>query len=151
MKHSTTWWESHLLRDEIYGNIRFKKLDVGQYVPYNIASILVEPVATDIFLKLEDKRLPLIIGTQFGFFPRLNTIPGFYLEPRVVALLSKSVLSGSVAGMSFCLITGRDETWKVIRDFANKRNFTVSSITEEIDPGKDFGLEMESGKKLRVE
>jgi len=151
MKDSTTWWESHLLRDEIYGNIRLKKLDGGQYVPYNIASIPVEPVGTDVFLKLEDKRLPLIIGTQFGFFPRLNTIPGFYLEPRIVALLSKSVLSGSVAGMSFCLITGQEETWKVIRDFANKRNFTVSSTTEEIDPGKDFGLEMESGKKQRVE
>jgi len=151
MKHSTTWWESHLLSDEVYGNIRLKKLDGGQYVPYNIASIPVESVDIDIFLKLEDKRLPLIIGTQFGFFPRLNTIPGFYLEPRIVALLSKSVLSGNVAGITVCLITDGSKQWKIIRDFPNKSEYSVSNLAEEIDPGKDFCCVMESGAKLRVE
>jgi|GEM_PF-1050610 len=151
MKRLTSWWESHLLNDEVYKDIRFKTLKGAQYVPYNISVVAVDHVGREEFLHGEDKRLPLIIGTQFGFFPRLNTIPGFYLEPRVVALLSKSVLSGSVAGMSICLITGREETWKVIRDFPNKRDYSVSTIAEEIDPGKDFGLVMESGKRLTVE
>lgn len=151
MKQLTHWWESHLLRDANYGDIRLKKLAGGQYVPYKILSISVEEVGLDIFLKLEDKRLPLIIGTQFGFFPRLNTIPGFLLEPRVVALLSKSALSGSVAGFSICLIPGREESLKVIRDFPNKIEYSASDIAEEIDPRKNFSLVMKSGKKLTVE
>jgi hypothetical protein len=150
MKHSTSWWESHLLSDEAYGNIRLKKLDGGQYIPYNISSIPVEPVGLDVFLKEEDNRLPLLLGTQFGFFPRLNNIPGFYLEPRVVALLSKSVLSGSIAGLSICLIPGRNNPWKVIRDFPDKPEYYPSSIVEEIDPQRDFGLVMDSGERLVV-
>jgi hypothetical protein len=150
MKQSTSWWESHLLNDEIYRNIRFKKLDGGQYVPYNISSVPVDSVSLDIFLKGEDKSLPLIIGTQFGFFPRLNTIFGFYLEPRVVALLSKSVLSGNVAGMTICLIPGREQAWRVIRDFPDKPDYEPSSIAEQIDPQRDFGCVMNSGERLVV-
>ncbi|MBT4418847.1 MAG: hypothetical protein HOC81_01385 [Candidatus Marinimicrobia bacterium] len=150
MKHSTSWWESHLLNDEIYGNIRLKTLDGGQYVPYNISSILVEPVDLDAFLKEDDKCLPLLIGTQFGFFPRLNSIPGFYLEPRIVALLSKSVLSGNVAGMSICLILGHTNPWKVIRNFPDKPDYYPSSIADEIDPERDFGCTMGSGERLVV-
>jgi hypothetical protein len=150
MKQLSSWWESHLLSDEIYGNIRLKILDGGQYVPYNISSILVEPVGLDLFLKIEDKRLPLIIGTQFGFFPRLNNIPGFNLEPRVVALLSKSVLSGNVAGIAICLIPGREQTWKVIRDFPDKPDYYPSLIVEEIYPQRDFGCVMNSGERLVV-
>jgi hypothetical protein len=150
MKHSTSWWESHLLNDDIFGDIRFKKLNGGQYVPYNISSVPVDSVSLDIFLKDEDKSLPLIIGTQFGFFPRLNTIPEFYLEPRVVALLSKSVLSGNVAGISICLIPGREKAWKVIRDFPDKREYNPSSSIKEIDPQNDFCCVMNSGERLVV-
>jgi hypothetical protein len=150
MKHATSWWESHLLSDEIYRTIRLKKLDGGQYVPYNVSSILVKPVGIDLFLKIEEKYLPLIIGTQFGFFPRLNTIPRFYFEPRVVALLSKSALSGNVAGLSICLISGHDNPWKVIRDFPDKPEYTPSPIIEEIDPRRDFGCVMNSGKRFVV-
>ena len=145
MNQLLSWWESHLLSDETYGNIRLKKLDGGQYVPFNISSILVEPVDLEVFLKEEDKRLPLLIGTQFGFFPRLDNIPGFFLEPRVVALLSKSVLSGNVGGMSICLISERTKPWKVIRDFPDKPEYDVSSITVNIDPQRDFGCVMDSG------
>ena len=148
MKHSTSWWESHLLNDDIFGDIRFKKLNGGQYVPYNISSVPVDSVSLDIFLKDEDKSLPLIIGTQFGFFPRLNTIPGFFLNPRIIALLSKSALSGNVAGLTICLISGRSRPWKVIQDFPNKLEYDSSSTAEEIDPQKDFGLVMEYGKWL---
>jgi len=77
----------------------------------------VDHVELEEFLQLEEERLPLLIGTQFGFFPRLNKINGFFLEPRVIALLSKSVLSGNVAGLTICLISGRTKPWKVIRDF----------------------------------
>jgi hypothetical protein len=148
MKQLTHWWESHLLSDEIYGNIRLKKLDGGQYVPHNISSILIELVSVDAFLKDEDKRLPLLIGTQFGFFPRLSNIPGFYLEPRVVALLSKSVLSGSVAGLSICLISGRNSPWKIVRNFPDKPEYVPSSIADEIDPHRDFGCVLNSGERL---
>jgi hypothetical protein len=148
MKQLTHWWESRFFYDEIYGDIRLKKLDGGKYVPYKISSIKVENVSLEMFLELEDGRLPLIIGTQFGFFPRLNTIPGFYLEPRLVALLSKSVLSGSVAGLSICLIPGREESWKIIRDFPNKHEDFYSSTSEDIDPQKDFGCVMNSGERL---
>ncbi len=150
MKRTLSWWESHLLSDEIYGNIRLKILDGGQYVPYNISSVPVDSVNLDIFLKDEDKSLPLIIGTQFGFFPRLSTIPGFYLEPRVVVLLSKSVLSGNVAGLSICLVQGRGKPWKVIRDFPDKPEHYPSSIAKEIDPQRDFGLVMVSGERLVI-
>ena len=150
MKQLTHWWESRFFYDEIYGDIRLKKLDGGKYVPYKISSIKVENVSLEMFLELEDGRLPLIIGTQFGFFPRLNTIPGFYLEPRLVALLSKSALSGNVAGLSICLISGHDNPWKVIRDFPDKPEYTPSPIIEEIDPRRDFGCVMNSGKRFVV-
>jgi hypothetical protein len=148
MKQSASWWESHLLCDENYGNIRFKILDGGQCVPYNISSILVDSVHLDVFLRVEDKRLPLLIGTQFGFFPRLSSIPGFFLEPRVVALLCKSVLSGNVAGLTICLIADRCKPWKVVRDFPDRSNYILSSAIREVDPQKDFGIVMSSGERL---
>ena len=151
MKNVSTWWESHLLHDEIYGDIQLKKLAGAQYLPYKISSVIVETVGLDEFLKLEDGRLPLLIGTQFGFFPRLNTINGFFLEPRIIALLSKSALSGNVAGMTICLINDRSGPWKVIRDFPDKREYNPSASQKEIDPQKDFCCVMDSGEKLTVE
>ncbi len=150
MKQLSSWWESHFIHDEIYGDIKLKKLDGAQYLPYKISSVIVETVELNDFLKLEDGRLPFLVGTQFGFFPRLNTINGFFLEPRIIALLSKSALSGNVAGLTICLIHDRSGPWKVIRDFPNKRDYTVSSIDKEIDPSKDFCCVIESGEKLTL-
>ncbi len=151
MKNVSSWWESHLLHDEIYGNIQLKKLEGAQYLPYKISSVIVETVGLDEFLKLEDGRLPLLIGTQFGFFPRLTTINGFFLEPRIIALLSKSALSGNVAGLTICLINDRSGPWKVIRDFPDKREYNPSSSVKEIDPQKDFCCVMDSGQIIKVE
>jgi len=66
-------------------------------------------------------------------------------------LLSKSALSGNVAGLTICLINDRSGPWKVIRGFPNKKDYTVSSIAKEIDPSKDFCCVIESGEKLTVE
>ncbi len=68
-----------------------------------------------------------------------------------MALPSKSVLSGNVAGMTICLIPGRERSWKIIRDFPDKREYDASSAAAEIDPRKDFGMVMISGEKLIVE
>jgi len=151
MKNVSTWWESHFMANETYRRVSFKTLREGGYSHHNITCTRVDEVDLDTFLKIEDERLPLLFGTQFGIFPRLNKISGFFLETRIVALLSKSVLSGNVASLSICLISGSSNTWKVIRDFPNKKEYTVSSIAKEIDPSKDFCCVIESGEKLTVE
>ena len=150
MRNTTQRWESHYLKDSTYGNVGFKTLRNSGYPLFSIAEIVIDQVDLQKFLKPETERIPLIIGTQFGFFPRLNQIPGLFLEPRVIALLSKSVLSGSVAGLTICLIPDGAKPWKVIKDFPEKPELFQTSNQSEINPGKDFGIGLNSGERLVI-
>lgn len=150
MRKTNHYWESHYLKDTTYGNVGFKKLQNGGYPQFTIAEIPIDQVDLQIFLKPETERIPLIIGTQFGFFPRLTQIPGLFHEPRVIALLSKSVLSGSVAGLTICLIPDQAKPWKVIKDFPEKPDLDQDSTRSEIYPRKDFGTVLNSGARLVI-
>ena len=143
-------WEYHYQQDVTYGNVGFKTLKNGGYPRFTISEVPIDEVGLHDFLKHEDKRIPLIIGSQFGFFPRLNRINGFFLEPRIIALLSKSVLSGCVAGLTICLIADSSKPWKVIKDFPEKHEFDHTSICTEINPNKDFGFDLATGGRLVV-
>ena len=143
-------WEYHYLQDPTYSSVGFKTLVDGGYPRFTIKEIQIDEVDKNDFMKPEVDRIPLIIGSQFGFFPRLNRINGFFLEPRIIALLSKSVLSGCVASLTICLITSRSKSWKVIKDFQEKQEFDHTSTCTEIDPNKDFEFALATGGRLVV-
>lgn len=148
MDKRMSWWEYHYLQDPTYSSVGFKTLVDGGYPRFTIKEIQIDEVDKNDFMKPEVDRVPLIIGSQFGFFPRLNRINGFFLEPRIIALLSKSVLSGCVAGLTICLITDNAKSWKVIKDFPEKHEIDPTSLCNEINPNKDFGFTLEAGRKL---
>ena len=150
MSSRIAWWEHHLLNDAEFGDIRLKTLKTTLYLTFKTAEVVVDQVSINEFLKMESDRLPLVVGTQFGLFPRLNEVKGFFLEPRIVALLSKSALSGNVAGLSICLITDNTGVWKVIKDFPEQQLAKSQKVITEINVGRDFGCVLESGKSLVI-
>ena len=150
MKQQASWWELHMLNDKLYSNVRFKTLLGETYNRYRINEFQVDKVPLKKFLLLEQDRLPLIIGTQFGFFPKPSQIKEFYTEPRIIALLSKSALSGRVAGVSICLIPDNSGVWKVIKDFSEQQKVSNQNAVKEINIGRDFGFVLESGESLVI-
>ncbi|HEY5124363.1 MAG TPA: hypothetical protein VIK14_11570 [Ignavibacteria bacterium] len=84
-----------------YGHLRFKKLDKGflGYPPFDIDKNLIDEVDLDTFIKNEETRIPLFIGTQFGLYPWFYEFPDFYNEDKIIAILGKSVLTGHIAGL----------------------------------------------------
>lgn len=102
-----TYWISNLQKDPIYSGIRFKKLENG-YPPFVIEESLVDVVSKEEFVRIEERRLPLFIGSQFGIHPEMTKIPDFFNGHKLVAILAKSLLSGMVDGVSIYEI-GADE------------------------------------------
>lgn len=150
MKNVSNWWESQYLADEEYSKVGFKRLTTLSEQMYRISSVKVDAVKLDHFLNQEEDRIPLLIGSQFGIIPRLNSIPGFFSEPRILALLSKSLLSGSVAGLTICLVPDSLGVWKVIKDFPEHELVRGQKAIKEINIGHDFGCRLESGKSLVI-
>jgi hypothetical protein len=90
-------------RNEEYKNIRFKKLNIG-YPMFVLNPHLFDEVDIVEFLEIEQNRLPLFIGSQFGKSPRLEEIYTVEDENRIIAVLRKSILSGTVAGLTIYLL-----------------------------------------------
>jgi hypothetical protein len=73
---------------------------------------------------IEEDRIALGLGCQFGIHPRIisdeNSL--FYNGEKLVALLSKSVLSGAVAGLYIYKIEKDDKKFmnRVANVFPNK-------------------------------
>ncbi len=150
MRQQTSRWESRYLEDEDYRSVGFKRLSTLSEQMYRITSVKVDAVNLDHFLNLEEDRIPLLIGSQFGIFLRLNGIPGFFSEPRIVALLSKSLLSGSVAGLTICLVPDSLGVWKVIKEFPERGMVSEQSTIKEINIGREYGCRLKSGKSLVI-
>lgn len=106
MKPYTTYWIKHFQQNSEYGHLRFKKLDKGffGYPPFEFEDTLIDEVDIDSFIKKEDIRIPLFIGTPMGLFPRLFEMPNFLSEDKIVSILGKSLLTGHVAGLRINLI-----------------------------------------------
>lgn len=92
-------WINNLRKDERFKDIRLKRLEKG-YPPFEIDESLIDVVSAEEFVKIEEKRLPLFIGSQFGIHPDTKKIPDFFNGHKLIAILAKSLLSGSVDGLS---------------------------------------------------
>jgi len=90
-------------RNDEYKNIRFKKLNVG-YPMFVLYPHLFDEVDIVEFLEIEQNRIPFFIGSQFGISPRLKGIYKSEDENRIIAVLGKSLLSGTVASLRIYLL-----------------------------------------------
>ena len=120
----TLMWLNHFFDDEKFGAIRFKCLDKG-YPRFDFDDKLIDIVSDFDFSKIENNRIPLFIGSQFGINPRINEISDFFNGDKIIAVLGKSLLSGCVAGLSIYRINRIDvdfnaEESKKIIFFENK-------------------------------
>lgn len=104
-------WIKQFKVNSNFGNLRFKKLDLGfgGYPKFEFVDDLLDIVDLDTFVRIEEERIPLFIGTQFGISPDPDKIPDFCREDRIIALLPKSALSGKTLGLVFYKITKRKE------------------------------------------
>ena len=78
--------------------LRLKKLNVG-YPLFKLPNNLIDEVNLDEFVKDEENRLPLFIGSPFGVYPKLESVFKEKTKSQVIVVLSKSLLSGHVAGL----------------------------------------------------
>jgi hypothetical protein len=49
--------------------------------------------------QLKKNRLPFVMGSQFGLNPRIHDLEGFFNGEKYIAVLEKSLLSGTVNGL----------------------------------------------------
>ena len=103
----TKHWIVKFLKDPVYGRNRFKIVASG-YPQFEITESLIDLVGVDEFSFIEKNRIPLFIGTQFGIFPEVNEMPYFFNGEKIIAILSKSLFSGHVAGLSLYRIKETD-------------------------------------------
>jgi hypothetical protein len=106
----TTQWISKLKNDVRFAHLRFKRLDKG-YPPFEIDANLIDFVDEQEFNSVEEDRMPLFIGSQFGITPRINDIPDFFNGKKQVAILGKSLLSGTVSGLTIYQIEEGDKVF----------------------------------------
>ena len=101
MNTHTTYWIKHFQQNREYGHLRFNKLNKGfsGYPPFDFDDSLIDEVDLDTYIKKEETRIPLFIGTPMGLYPLLYEIPNFLSEDRLVAIHGKSLLTGLVAGL----------------------------------------------------
>lgn len=113
------YWTKPLQKDSEWKNIKFKTTNY-KYPPFEIPVNMVEEVDRKTFWTVEQNRIPLFIGTQFGVCPisidsrevlaRFNN--GFF------AILSKSGLSGVVVGVKIYQIIDNQKI--LVKEFPNK-------------------------------
>jgi len=106
----TKYWIPKLKNDPNYSQIRFKRLEKG-YPPFEIEESLVDVVSEEEFVRIEETRLPLFIGSQFGIHPEMVKIHDFFNGHKLIAILAKSLLSGRVDGLSIYEIGKDDKTF----------------------------------------
>jgi hypothetical protein len=109
------FWIDNFINDRNYGHMRFKRLEKG-YPPFVIDDELIDTVEFEEFIKIENDRIPIFIGSQFGINPRIKEIPNFFNGIKLIAILSKSLLSGCVNGLTLYEINENDTTF----DLKNK-------------------------------
>ena len=95
----TKYWLKNFKNDRYWGQKRFKRLENG-YPHFEIDESLIDNVSFDDFIKIEEHRIPLFIGSQFGINPRIDDMSEFFNGRKLVAILEKSLLSGQVYGLT---------------------------------------------------
>jgi len=111
MKKHTTYWIKHFRQNKEFGHLRFKLLkdkEHGGNPPFDIDESLIDEVGLDDFVKFEENRIPFFVGTQHGIYPRIDEIPNFYSEDKIIGILGKSLLSGHIGGLSIHKCVGKE-------------------------------------------
>ncbi len=116
----TKYWIKKFKNDQDHGQKRFKKLNVD-YPPFEIDEAIIDTVEWDEFIKIEEHRIPFFIGSQFGINPRIIEMPEFFNGKKLVAILSKSLLSGHVSGLNLYQIEEHEDKFNhnKIAEFKN--------------------------------
>ena len=109
---------------------RLKKLDTG-YPPFDMDPVLFEVVSHYYFLKIEVNRMPMLIGSQFGIYPRVENVFD-YSYKGYIAILNKSLLSGSVSGLSIYYLS-EHRIGKAIFTCLNQ-----NGVNQELDVGAEL-------------
>jgi hypothetical protein len=107
----TKYWIKSFLKDQQHGQKRLKRLEKG-YPLFEIDEALIDIVEFDEFIQIEERRIPLFIGSQFGIHPNLDNIPQFFNGEKLIAILGKSLLSGHVDGLSLYQIGKNEKKFK---------------------------------------
>lgn len=115
-----SYWLAAFQKDDANRNKRFKMLNCG-YPNFVLDTKYYDIVELDEFNRIEDDRLPLFIGTQFGIAPKIENLANFFNGEKEIAILGKSALSGNVSGLSIYKIESTDMS------FTNKRIFYYSN------------------------
>jgi len=92
------WWQS-FLDDPVYGQFKLKRLKGSLSVFFEPRLHVIPVVELDDFRAIETDCLPFLVGSQFGIFPRTEQVFNDGKE-RTVAILSFSMLSGVMSGLS---------------------------------------------------
>jgi hypothetical protein len=95
----TTFWVKKFKEEQKNRQKRFKRLDRG-YPPFDLDESLIDIVDMEEFVMIEELRIPIFVGSQFGIYPRIEEMPEFFNGRKVIAILSKSLLSGHVSGLT---------------------------------------------------
>jgi hypothetical protein len=93
------------------------KKPFSAYLPFHVPDGLVQAVDKEEFEIPEDGvRLPIFLGSQFGYFPSLKSIepiPDGYLH----FLLAKSMLSGLVSGLSLRRWDAGQRQFQIVKEW----------------------------------
>lgn len=120
-----SYWLAVFQKDDVNRNKRFKILNCG-YPNFVLDSKHYDIVELEEFNRIEDDRLPLFIGTQFGIAPKIENLTNFFNGEKEIAILGKSALSGAVSGLSIYKIECTDTS------FTNKRIFYYSNSLDQV-------------------
>ena len=110
-------WEEKIKENIIFGNVRFKMLDNDMSRLVHAKCELIDLVNFEKFIDTEEDRIPIILGTQFGLYPRVEEIKELFNGEKEIAILCKSLLSGHVAGLKIFKVE------KGEHNFSNKNEY----------------------------
>jgi hypothetical protein len=91
------YWTYAFLNDKRFNFKAYKCL--GYTSLFSCDQDLYDVVNREEFCKIDD-RLPLFMGTMCGRFPYLDELPGFFNGDKYMGVIGKSLLSGTVFGLS---------------------------------------------------
>lgn len=110
----TTCWIKKFKEEQKNRQKRFKRLERG-YPPFELDESLIDIVDMEEFILIEEFRIPIFVGSQFGIYPRLEKMPEFFNGRKVIAILSKSLLSGHVSGLTIYQIEENEKQFNYKR------------------------------------
>ncbi len=106
----TKYWLNKFQKDSLHGHKRFKRLPTG-YPTFEMNEDLIDTVDYDKFIEIEEDRIPLFIGSQFGTEPDINKMSDLFNGRKLIAILNTSLHSGHVDGLYLCQIEEGDSTY----------------------------------------